>query len=315
MDHEIFAQYHLQRERDEDLYECNLVGCRTRLAYERHLKTPLNDHLMSSGKTELRYDDEGGNGNVSFNCSEDYYEWIDLLEAIHAAHGRFTMIELGAGYGRWIANAALAARRIRDGRRLQLCLVGVEADERRFQWMSEHLSLNGIDEKNTLLICNGISDKHSHGLIKTASVHEGYGEKIHPVDVSVVKHFIDQKILQVYVPDIPDPYQIIDVIPISEVIRRSFAKWGEGVIDLMDIDIQGAEETALEHSIDMINGYVKRMHIGTHAKRIDEALYNLLIENDWRIKRLYASKSVAYGEFGKFMTIDGIISCVNTRIP
>jgi hypothetical protein len=314
MDHEIFAQYRLDREHDDALFEYNLVGCKTRLEYERHLKTPLNENLMSSGKTELRYDDGGGKGPGSFNCSEDYYEWIDLLEAIYHARGRFTMIELGAGYGRWIANAALATQRLRDDRKLQLCLVGVEADERRFEWMSDHLSLNGVDSASKLLICNGISDKYSHGLIKTASVHEGYGEKIHPVETSVVKHFIDQNIQLVYVPDIPDPYQIIDVIPISEVIESTFARWGEGVVDLMDIDIQGAEETALPYAMKTINNTVKRMHIGTHAKRIDDALYDLLIQNDWRVQRLYSSKSVAYGEFGKFMTIDGIISCVNARM-
>jgi hypothetical protein len=279
MDHEIFSQYHLEKEHEEGLYDVNFVGCKTRLEYERQLNAPLN--VLSSGKTQLRYDAEGGrNGEVSFNRSEDYYEWIDLLEALYHSRGRFTMIELGAGYGRWIANAALAAQRLRDGRQLQLCLVGVEAEERRFQWMSEHLSVNGIDSASTLLLSNGIAGDFSHGLIGTASVHDGFGERFQPVDTSAVKRFIEQKIRHVYVPGNPCPYQIIEVIPISEVIKRTFARWGECVIDLVDMDIQGAEEIALPQSMDLINDCVKRMHIGTHARRIDETLYNLLVEND-----------------------------------
>lgn len=31
---------------------------------------------------------------------EEYFEWIDLLEAVTEATGEFTMIELGAGWGR-----------------------------------------------------------------------------------------------------------------------------------------------------------------------------------------------------------------------
>src|SRR5262245_19881474 len=40
--------------------------------------------------------------------NEDYFEWVTLIEAVVEARERFTMIELGAGWGRWLANAALA---------------------------------------------------------------------------------------------------------------------------------------------------------------------------------------------------------------
>ena len=42
---------------------------------------------------------------------EEYFEWIDLLESVQAAGGSYTMLELGAGYGRWGVRAGLAARR------------------------------------------------------------------------------------------------------------------------------------------------------------------------------------------------------------
>src|SRR5262245_34029562 len=71
--------------------------------------------------------------------SEDTYEWSSILEAVEAARGRFVMIELGAGYGRWLVNAALAARQ----RDLEVELVGVEAEPTRIRWLREHLADNG----------------------------------------------------------------------------------------------------------------------------------------------------------------------------
>src|SRR5436190_9555453 len=41
---------------------------------------------------------------------QEYFEWTDLLEAVLDADKSFTMVELGAGFGRWSARGALAAR-------------------------------------------------------------------------------------------------------------------------------------------------------------------------------------------------------------
>jgi hypothetical protein len=38
--------------------------------------------------------------------SEETFEWVALLRAILEAHQTFTMVELGAGYGRWLVAAA-----------------------------------------------------------------------------------------------------------------------------------------------------------------------------------------------------------------
>src|SRR4051794_1481598 len=38
--------------------------------------------------------------------SEEYFEWIDFLAAATTARKRFVMMELGAGYGRWLMRGA-----------------------------------------------------------------------------------------------------------------------------------------------------------------------------------------------------------------
>src|SRR5437868_2856291 len=73
---------------------------------------------------------------------EEYFEWIDLLEAVRGARDEFVMVELGAGYGRWLANA-VAALRCSSG--VPYLLVGVEAEPTHYLWLREHLEANGVD--------------------------------------------------------------------------------------------------------------------------------------------------------------------------
>src|SRR6185369_4635117 len=53
---------------------------------------------------------------------EEYFEWCDVLEAVIASDKTFTMIELGAGYGRWLVRGAIALRQIKN---IPCQLVGV----------------------------------------------------------------------------------------------------------------------------------------------------------------------------------------------
>src|SRR5262245_10889553 len=71
--------------------------------------------------------------------TEEYLEWVTLLKA--AAESRdlalrpFTVVELGAGWGRWIVNAGYTAKELGIPYRL----VGVEAEPQHFLWMKEHV--------------------------------------------------------------------------------------------------------------------------------------------------------------------------------
>src|SRR5215471_15577178 len=75
--------------------------------------------------------------------NEEYFEWIDILESIIAARESYTMIDLGAGFGRWAVRAHYAARQY--NRELPCHLVAVEAEPTVFEWMGLHFQDNGID--------------------------------------------------------------------------------------------------------------------------------------------------------------------------
>ena len=50
------------------------------------------------------------------------------------------MIELGAGWGKWIVSGAVAARRCG----IDSLVIGVEAEPEHYKWMREHLVDNDV---------------------------------------------------------------------------------------------------------------------------------------------------------------------------
>jgi hypothetical protein len=62
---------------------------------------------------------------IPANWHADMAEWGFALRSIDLARGSFTMIELGCGWGCWMNNTGVAARR----RGLKVHVIGVEADE------------------------------------------------------------------------------------------------------------------------------------------------------------------------------------------
>ena len=61
------------------------------------------------------------------------------------------MIEVGAGYGRWIANAAAALKRRKNAPPSRQRFVAVEANQARFNAMTKNLALNNLSGVDALL--------------------------------------------------------------------------------------------------------------------------------------------------------------------
>ena len=87
---------------------------------------------------------------------EEYFEWIDILESVSLARDSYTMMELGAGYGRWAVRAASALRQ----RGIRQChLVAVEAEPVHFGWLQQHFADNGLDPAQHTLVHGAVCDQ------------------------------------------------------------------------------------------------------------------------------------------------------------
>ena len=70
-------------------------------------------------------------------------EWGAALRAVDLARGQFTVIELGCGWGCWMNNAGVAARRVG----LDVHLIGIEGDEGHAAFAQEACAANGFTPK------------------------------------------------------------------------------------------------------------------------------------------------------------------------
>src|SRR5271169_776412 len=80
-------------------FRINFLGILTRKSF-------YGSSLASSSFTSSDSDD----AQVLPPFDEEYFEWIDLFEAVASTKREFVMVELGAGYGKWIVRGAFVAR-------------------------------------------------------------------------------------------------------------------------------------------------------------------------------------------------------------
>ena len=86
------------------------------------------------------------------------------------------------------------------------------------------------------------------------------------------------------------------------------------LVDLMDIDIQGAENVVIHPAMEMLNTRVKRLRIGTHDPDIHSGLWELFFANEWIYEFDYAPATTHQTPWGAFETQDGILHFCNPRL-
>ena len=244
---------------------------------------------------------------------EDYFEWIDLLESILAAKGQYTMMELGAGYGRWAVRAAFALGQLRG---LPFHLVAVEGEPRHYRWLEQHITDNQIHPSACTLIRGVVSD-HRDGVLFYVGSPAG--------DSNEPASWYGQCIIQSYegVEDsLPERYEGQDVVRLKSgwkaVQTRSYVLTDilpeTGRIDLIDMDVQGEELKVISAAIDTLDQRVARLHIGTHSHEIETGLRTLLSQHGWQCKTDYPCAQTNQTPWGPVQFVDGVQSWINPAL-
>ena len=225
------------------------------------------------------------------NCprlSEEYIEWIDVLETAVVATQAFTIIELGAGYGRWLVRAALAVKRYHGD--LPIKLIGVEAEPTHFRWLKQHLRDNGIDPDEHELIEAAVDEKDGEVLFHVGKPDEWYGQ-------AIAEHANAAS----------ESIQKVRAVSLSSILSPLDS------VDLIDLDVQGAEFVVLRGAMPALNEKVKRVHIGTHGHDIELELRTLFRQNGWYKLNDYACQSNETTPWGDIAFCDGVQTWVNPR--
>ena len=220
--------------------------------------------------------------------SEEYFEYVDLLQSVACAVSQFTMIELGAGYGRWLVRAACALRRTT---RLPLRLLGVEAEPEHFKWMALHFADNGLCPANHRLIEAAVAARDGEVSFYTGNPVNWYGQAIAPEQTSNS-------------PDI----KRVPAISLQSLLA------GLGEVDLIDMDVQGAEYEVLGAAATEIDLQVKRLHIGTHSHEVEAGIRDLFGDLGWLCLNDYPCLSKNMTPFGQVEFQDGVQTWLNPKL-
>jgi FkbM family methyltransferase len=296
--HPIFERYDRWRGDVPEGFTADLLGVRTQM---RFYLTRAQQRAAQPSHGEVVP------GLPLFN--EEYFEWVDVLEAADQAEELFTMVELGAGWGRWLAIGAAAAKR----RGLPVFLVGVEAEPSHYRWLVEHLRENGIPEASARLHEAAVAGQDGSVSFHIGDPVAWYGQAIDPYSTE------------------PSAVSIAGARIRSLGGRRRGVAAGRGKtrvralslgtvldglarIDLIDLDVQGAEAEVLEGGAIDLDAKVKRVHIGTHSVENEERCRSLFERLGWIKRNDFPSGGVSDTEYGEISFQDGVQTWLNPRL-
>ena len=208
------------------------------------------------------------------------FEWMALLDAIAEATTHFTMLELGAGFGRWTVRAAVATRRYRPD--VTYRLVAVEAEPTHFGWLTMHTVDNDVKPRSSAGTCQLIN----------AAVSDNPGKE--PFYFGDPAAWYGQALVR------PDNHGADALVRPVETVTLSSLLEPLDSVDLIDLDIQGAELQVLTEAASSL-GRVRRIYVETHSEAIDEKLGGVFesAEGHWSLivsAPLGAHRKTALGE-------------------
>lgn len=216
-----------------------------------------------------------------------YFEWIDLLESVVAAKNHFTMIELGAGFGRWLVNSYFA---LQEYSQLPCTLIGVEAEPTHYNWMELHFKDNGIDPADHQLINAAVSEQDGIVWFLTGSPNQCYGQQI--VSAPRLKQRLRYLMRKI------NKHQTLRPQKIKSVELNSLLE-SLTTVDFLDLDIQGAEFVVLNAAVEQLDKKVRKVHTETHNRKVEKNLRNMFGSLGWKSIYDFAFDSKAQTEWGE----------------
>lgn len=200
------------------------------------------------------------------NWHADIAEWAAALQAVdNAPRGSFTMIELGCGWGCWMNNMGVAAKR--TGRNVHV--IGIEGDEGHMQFAREALARNQFTTDEYTLM-RGVAAATSGTALFPRQEHAGHSWGLEPVFGATD----DQQAQAASTRS----HDILPMISLADAIGQRER------IDLLHVDIQGGEADLVENCLSIIQEKVAYMVIGTHSKHLEARLFDIMGATDWRIE-------------------------------
>jgi FkbM family methyltransferase len=223
-------------------------------------------------------------------------EWIGLLKAVRGANGEYVAMELGAGFGPWSIAGGVAAR-LRGIQNIRLC--AVEADSDHFRFLRQHFIDNGFEPTRHTLVEAAVGTKAGVARWPIAeNSAEAWGGRL-------IQNAPDGTGPQL------ENTKEVSIVSMLELVQRE-ARW-----DLIHVDVQGDEVDICRSCIDELTARARWMIVGTHSRKIDGDLLELLWRAGWLLEHEKPSKFVFTlnpGTLEGMTTLDGTQVWRNPRL-
>jgi FkbM family methyltransferase len=249
---------------------------------------------------------------------EEYFEWVDLLESVVAAKGSYTMIELGAGFGRWAVRAAFAARQFNP--KLRCHVIAVEAEPTVYSWMKKHFRHNGLKPRWHTLIHAAVTTEPGEVEFCIGGPRGGpfdrppnawYGQFLAKGNKAFGESRADGRYCGFKVLLHTSGWRSIRIPGVTlQAILKKLDR-----VDLIDLDVEGQELASLTSVADELDAKVKRLHIGTHGQEIEAGLRQLLSAHGWQCHADYSLFSTSETPWGPVHFENGVQTWVNPKVP
>lgn len=231
---------------------------------------------------------------VPANWHADMAEWAAALRAVDLARARFTVMELGCGWGCWLNSTGRAAAR----RGLVVHLVGIEADRDHLAFGQEATAVNGFRPDQVTL---------HHGLAAARS-----GTALFPRQAQAGGQW---GLAPLPAPDAATKARLLAAGSHVELPVRGLDELADGHarIDLLHVDIQGGETALVQGSLGVLADKVAYLVIGTHSRAIEGALFEALHGAGW-VLEIERPALLAIEPQGPRVTVDGVQGWRNPRL-
>jgi hypothetical protein len=217
--------------------------------------------------TDVRYCDwtqEGVEPSLPIpgNFHATFTEWAAVLRAIDLARDAFTVIELGAGWGCWMVNSAVAAKH----RGLIVKAIGVEGNDTHIDFMKQHSHNNGLTS-DEIVIRHAVAWGESGyaAFPKSNDANAAYGQE---------PRFFKQYEDAVSSIDLTK-FDLLEALSLNDIAPH------QSRVDLLHVDIQGGEEFLIRQSRQFVQENVAYLVVGTHGRQIEGKIIDMLCQDGW----------------------------------
>lgn len=239
--------------------------------------------------------------------SDHTFEWHDLIAAIECSTGQFNMLELGAGWAKWIVDATKMTRQLNKTARV----VGVEAQPIHCKMARRHIATNKAAPEASVL-CGAIAptDGTVEFPVKT------HLQKLHNYGFGI-QHLYDGKQKEITA----GGGKVITVPAFSLCTLVNLRAFGASHVDFVSLDIQSYEHAVLNNTVEnlkCLDSRVGVLHISLHRVEENDArqiAHTFLSVLSWQLIRYLPLHTARHPTpFGPVDMVDGRLVFVNRKL-